>query len=441
MKYEESPILELKEIINTDFKKEIVALANTDGGEILVGVARDGTVTGVEHPESEMEKIGNMIRDGIKPDLTAYTSIEAVSTEGKTIIRVAVTRGLKRPYHLSDKGLKPSGVFVRHGGSSVPATDEFIREMIKESDGTVFDKMRSVNQDLTFDYASRYFAERNLAFDDAHKRTLGLMDEDGYYTNAALLLSDQCGHIIRCAVYEGVTKSTFKTRKEFSGSLLRQVDETYDFLTLNNGLRSGYDGLRRIDYADYPDAALREALLNAVVHRDYDYSGSIIINVYENRMEFISLGGLVKGLTLADIKGGASQPRNMVIANVFYRLELIESYGTGIQKIIESYAGSGVEPVFAPAPASFVVTLPNRNAVGAEQGTVSSDAVRFDPTLSQEDNVLRLLRAKGSITRKDVEGFLGCSAFPASNVLKRLVAEGKLIKVGAARSTRYELGS
>lgn len=441
MKYEESPVLELKEIINADFKKEIVALANTDGGDILVGVARDGTVTGVAHPEAEMEKIGNMIRDGIKPDLTGYTYIEAMNTNGKTIIRVSVTRGLKRPYHLSDKGLKPSGVFVRHGISSVPATDESIREMIKESDGTVFDKMRSVNQDLTFGYASRYFAERKLAFDNTHKQTLGLMDEDGYYTNAALLLSDQCGHIIRCAVYEGANKSTFKTRKEFSGSLLRQVDDTYDFLTLNNGLRSGYDGLRRIDYADYPDAALREALLNAVVHRDYDYSGSIIINIYENRMEFISLGGLVKGLTLADIKGGASQPRNMVIANVFYRLELIESYGTGIQKIMESYAGSGVEPVFAPAPASFVVTLPNRNTAVAEQDAVSSDVVRYDPTLSQEDNVLHLLRTKGSITRRDVEAFLGCSAFPAGNVLKRLVAEGKLIKVGAARGTRYEPGT
>ena len=131
----------------------------------------------------------------------------------------------------------------------------------------------------------------------------------------------------------------------------------------------------------------------------------------------------------------------MVIANVFYRLELIESYGTGIQKIMESYVGSGMEPVFAPAPASFVVTLPNRNTVGAEQGNVSSDVVRFDPTLSQEDNVLRLLRTKGSITRRDVEAFLGCSAFPAGNVLKRLVADGKLIKVGAARGTRYELGA
>lgn len=119
---------------------------------------------------------------------------------------------------------------------------------------------------------------------------------------------------------------------------MKQVDDTYEFLQLNNGLHSTFEGLRRIDNLDYPEAALREALLNAVVHRDYDYSGSIIINIYDDRMEFISLGGLVKGLTLQDIQSGASQPRNMVIANIFYRLDLIESYGTGIQKIMESYA-------------------------------------------------------------------------------------------------------
>lgn len=119
MKYEESPVLELKEQINADFKKEIIAFANTDGGEILVGVARDGSVAGVEDTEAEMEKIGNMIRDGIKPDLTAYTSIERIEDGGKALIRVSVSRGLKRPYHLTDKGLKPTGVFVRHGVSSV----------------------------------------------------------------------------------------------------------------------------------------------------------------------------------------------------------------------------------------------------------------------------------------------------------------------------------
>ena len=430
MKYVESPQLELKEQINAEFKKEIIAFANTDGGEIYVGIARDGSITGIADPESEMEKIGNMIRDGIKPDLTAYTSIERVEDDGKNLIRVSVTRGLKRPYHLTDKGLKPTGVFVRHGVSSVPATDEAIRQMLRESDGTTFDKMRSINQELTFDYAEKTFQTSQVAFDAVHKRTLGLIDVDGYYTNAALLLSDQCGHIIRCAVYEGTGKNKFKTRKEFSGSILKQMDDAYSFLSLNNNLRATFDGLRRIDHADYPEEAMREALVNAVVHRDYDYSGSIIINIYDDRMEFISLGGLVKGLTLADIRGGVSQPRNAVIANVFYRLELIESYGTGIQKILESYAGCGIEPKFAPAPASFVVTLPNRN---------TAETTASDPGLSREENILRLMAKQGAVTRKDVEQLLGCSSFPANKALAALVEQGKIVKTGAARGTKYVL--
>lgn len=430
MKYVESPQLELKEQINAEFKKEIIAFANTDGGEIYVGIARDGSITGIADPESEMEKIGNMIRDGIKPDLTAYTSIERVEDDGKNLIRVSVTRGLKRPYHLTDKGLKPTGVFVRHGVSSVPATDEAIRQMLRESDGTTFDKMRSINQELTFDYAEKTFQTSQVAFDAVHKRTLGLIDVDGYYTNAALLLSDQCGHIIRCAVYEGTGKNKFKTRKEFSGSILKQMDDAYSFLSLNNNLRATFDGLRRIDHADYPEEAMREALVNAVVHRDYDYSGSIIINIYDDRMEFISLGGLVKGLTLADIRGGVSQPRNAVIANVFYRLELIESYGTGIQKILESYAGCGIEPKFAPAPASFVVTLPNRN---------TAETTASDPGLSREENILRLMAKQGAVTRKDVEQLLGCSSFPANKALAALVEQGKIMKTGAARGTKYVL--
>lgn len=430
MKYVESPQLELKEQINAEFKKEIIAFANTDGGEIYVGIARDGSITGIADPESEMEKIGNMIRDGIKPDLTAYTSIERVEDDGKNLIRVSVSRGLKRPYHLTDKGLKPAGVFVRHGVSSVPATDEAIRQMLRESDGTTFDKMRSVNQELTFEYAEKTFQASQIAFDALHKRTLGLIDVDGYYTNAALLLSDQCGHIIRCAVYEGTGKNKFKTRKEFSGSILKQMDDAYSFLSLNNNLRATFDGLRRIDHADYPEEAMREALVNAVVHRDYDYSGSIIINIYDDRMEFISLGGLVKGLTLADIRGGVSQPRNAVIANVFYRLELIESYGTGIQKILESYAGCGIEPKFAPAPASFVVTLPNRN---------TAETTASDPGLSREENILRLMAKQGAVTRKDVEQLLGCSSFPANKALAALVEQGKIMKTGAARGTKYVL--
>ena len=198
MKYEESFTVELKQEVNTDFKKEVIAFANTDGGEIYVGVAKDGSIVGVPQAERVMEQIGNIIRDGIRPDLSGYTAVESIHEGEKTMVKVTVLRGAKRPYHLADKGLKPTGVFIRHGVSSVPATEEMIRDLLRESDGVTFDKSRCVNQDLTFDYAAKYFADNHVSFNENNKRTLQLIDADGYYTNAALLLSDQCEHSIKC---------------------------------------------------------------------------------------------------------------------------------------------------------------------------------------------------------------------------------------------------
>lgn len=433
MEYIESEYLELKEIINSDFKKEIVAFANTSGGEIFIGVTKAGIPVGVTNAEADMERISSMIRDGIKPDLTSYTTIERVVDNGVTLIKVTVSRGERRPYHLTDKGLKPSGVFVRHGVASVPASDDAIRQMLRESDGTTYDRARSVNQDLTFAYAEDYFQKCGVSFTVSNRRTLKLITVDGYYTNAAMLLSDQCEHSIKCAIYDGVGKTTFQTRREFEGSILKQMEDAYEFISLSNKVRSDFEGLRRVDAHDYPEYAIREALLNAVVHRDYDFSGSIIVNIYDDRMEFVSLGGLVKGITLTDIMGGVSQSRNAVIADVFYRLELIESYGTGIKRIVESYAGCAVQPTFAPAPASFVVTLPNINY--GDQGRKIIDAT----AVSAADKVLALFATAKYITRKDVEQVLQTSSFPATKLLNRLLNEGKIVRTGSARATRYEL--
>lgn len=430
MEFIESEHLELKEILNSDFKKEIVAFANTDGGELFIGVTKSGKAVGVSNTESDMERISNMIRDGIKPDLTAYTTIERITEQGKTLIKVTVLSGVRKPYHLSDKGLKPSGVYIRHGVTSSPASDEAIRQMIKESDGTTFDKMRSLNQDLTFDFAEKFFKERKIAFGKNNKQSLRLITFDGYYTNAALLLSDQCEHSIKCAVFNGIGKTTFQARKEFFGSMLKQMDEAYDFIHLNNNLHSTFEGLRRIDTRDYPEYAIRETLINTIVHRDYDYSGSTIINIFTDKIEFVSIGGLVKGITLADIMGGVSQSRNAIIAAIFYRLELIESYGTGIKRIFETYQGQLKQPIFAPAPASFVVTLPNINEIAAST---------VDPAMTDENKIIKLLETRQSITRKDVEMLLQSSSFPAINAINSLVKEGKVVRIGSARATKYIL--
>ena len=428
--YSESTTVELKREINADFQKEIVAFANTDGGDIYIGLEKDGAVVGVDNPDEVMAQVGNMIRDGIKPDLTAYTSINTIVDSGKNIIRVAVLRGTKRPYHLSEKGLKPGGVFVRHGVSSVPATDEVIRSLLRDSDGVVFDKSRSLNQELSFMYACNYFNDKNIGFNDVNKRTLGIIDGDGYYTNAAFLLSDQCTFDIKCAVYDGVGKMKFKTRKEFTGSVLKQADDAHEFISINNNLNSTFVGLKRVDHPDYPDFALREALLNAIIHRDYDYSGSIIVNIFNDRIEFISLGGLVKGITLEDILGGVSLPRNSIVASIFYRLELIEAYGTGIQRIFESYGTSVRKPVFRPAPASFIVTLPK---------TTDDGNFIYKTNHNNESSILNAIREQNEISRKDIELIIGQSKFAALKIIEKLIDDGIIVKTGSARAVKYRL--
>lgn len=432
MKLIESSYVELKEIINADFKKEIIAFANTDGGEIYVGVAKNGEIVGVDDTEKEMERISSMVHDGIHPDLIPFTSIETVCIDDKKIIHVTVSRGGRPPYHLTDKGLKPSGVYVRHGVTSVPASEEMIRDMIRQSDGVTFDKVRSINQELTFQYAEQYFANRNIAFQRENKRTLGLIDADGYYTNVALLLSDQCEHSIKCAVFEGTGKTHFKTRKEFFGSVLKQLEDSYEYISLQNNVNADFVGLGRVESYDYPEYALREALLNTIVHRDYNYSGSTIINIFSDRIEFVSIGGLVKGITLPDIMNGVSQSRNMVLANIFYRLKLIESYGTGIQRILESYQDNR-QPEFLPEASSFVTVLPNTH--------IPDDTVWDKAGDTPENRVLGLLANKKEIVRKDVEELLGCSAFPARKILNSLLAQNKICVIGNAKTTRYVLPS
>jgi len=290
-----------------------------------------------------------------------------------------------------------------------------------------FDKSRCLNQELTFDYTRKYFASANVSLTDSNMRTLNLIDSDGYYTNTALLFSDQCEHNIKCAVYEDSHKTKFKARREFYGSILKQMDEAYNYINLTSNQNSTFDVLKGIDHLNYPPEAIREALLNTIIHRDYDYSGSIIINIYDNRMEFISIGGLVKGITIIDIMNGISQLRNIVIANIFYRLDLIKSYGTGIQKIMESYENTAEKPSFQPGPASFVVVLPKLNLV--KNSLLTQEA--------QENAVLEIVRQKGFVTRKNVEQFLQIKKHLAVTLLNTLMNDGKIIKAGATRAEKY----
>lgn len=227
MELYESEIIELKEIYTTDLKKEIVSFANTNGGTIYIGVQDNGTIVGVDHADFVIQQIANSIRDSIRPDISMFTSIELLKDENKSYIKVTVDSGTKKPYYLSDKGLKPTGVYVRSGTTSAPASEDAIRMMIKMTDGDSFETNRSLIQELTFNSLSKEMERRKLEFTGVQMKNLGILSSDGIFTNMGLLVSDQCRHSIKFAVFQGTDKLVFKDRKEFTGSLFEQLAEAY----------------------------------------------------------------------------------------------------------------------------------------------------------------------------------------------------------------------
>ncbi len=428
MTYIEGNTLELKREYTEEIKKTIIAFANTNGGRILIGIEDNGIVFGVVNPDDIILRASNGIRDSIRPDITMFVSYHIDKEDDKNIVVIDVQKGTACPYYLASKGLRPSGVYVRQGASSAPATETAILKMIKETDGDKYESIRSIEQKLTFYETEKEFHLANIEFGEQQKKTLHFINEDKMFTNLARLLSDQCTHTIKAAVFEGSEKTNFKDRAEFSGSLLKQINDAYEYINRYNKVHSEYSNLHRIDIRDYPEQTIREALLNAIVHRDYSFSGSTLISIFDDRVEIVTIGGLIKGISYDDMMLGVSIQRNENLANVFYRLGLIEAFGTGIPKIMKSYSKYSVKPLIEVTDNAFKITLPNINAV---------KDVTFNNT-SNEGKVLAMFANQGSIKRIDIEDCLGVSQATAARILKKLIDNKDIIKIGKGKNLIYK---
>ena len=434
MTFLESMNVELKEILTSELKKEVVAFANTCDGIIYIGVNDKGEVIGVENSDDVIERAGASIRNAIKPDVSMYVTLNVEQVENKNIVVIRVQRGVSRPYYIAEKGLKPSGVYIRQGNSSVPASEDYIRQMIKETDGDSFEKLRSLNQELTFNYADMIFKNADISFGDIQKKTLGIIGEDNLYTNLGLLLSDQCVHTLKIAIFEGKEKGIFKDRKEFKGSLLKQITEAFEYIDLLNKTQATFEGLIRKDERDYPVEAIREALLNAVVHREYSFGASTLVNIYEDRIEFLSLGGIISGLSLEAVMLGVSQSRNEKLADVFYRLHLIEAYGTGIQKILLNYKNYSLKPVFKAETGAFQVILPNIHY----QSEIEENIEKQPLVLADEYKKIINFLEQGTKSRKEIQEYIELSQSKIITMLRELLSLGLIVKIGNGKNTKYQ---
>lgn len=439
MKHEGIQIEYKREYVD-NFKYSVIAFANGEGGQILFGMNDDGSVCGLSNVDETMLKVTNAVRDSIRPDITLFTKCENIIVEGKDVVRLIVLRGTSRPYYISGKGIRPEGVFVRQGASSVPASEAAILQMIHESSNFIYEEERSLNQELTFSQAELQFSSRSIEFGEGQKKSLGLIASDGMYTNLGLLLSDQCPHIIKVAVFKGSSKSVFQNRREFNGSLLKQLDDAFSFLDLCNQTASEIHGLERVDSKSYPGDSIRETLLNLIVHRDYAVLSPALISVFDDRIEFVSIGGLLPQVSFDDIMLGISISRNPKLANVFYRLHLIEAYGTGILKINESYSDKSVKPKIEVSSHAFKVTLPNANFEKQQELfkiKLEERLMAVRQPFTREQQIDSLFARKQFVSRKDLEDTLSTSQANAVLILRKMLEEGKIKKVGSGKNVRY----
>jgi len=457
----EGKTVEFKREYNEKVINTMLAFLNTEGGTLYLGLSDDGSVYGIkENIDLEARKISTSFRDSITPDPSGYFDVEPEKMDGKHILKITVEPGSAAPYCYSRHGLVPQGVYVRVGSNTVMATREHIRQMIKDNGIGQFITELSIEQNLTFEYADKVFTDKDIQFGQQQKQSLGLIRPDGRYTNLALILSDQCPYTTKAAIFEGTNKEKFKDRKEFTGSIFKQIDDILAYLHVYNRVRGTFEGLYRIDHPDYPEVTLREAYINALIHRDYFIEGSILVSMFDDRLEFMSLGGVMPGVTHDLMLTGVSVPRNEKLAQVFYRLNIIEAFGTGIPRIFSAYAKSAVKPEIPVVNGGFLVRLPNRNYSNDEsrsegwgikpsgtnqyvhESKVAYGSWRLHPTgLVEGTNEQRVLAAfpNASFCKEDAVRVLDISVNGAYKLLERMKQQGLLNAQKAGKKWLYRV--
>lgn len=331
--------------------KALVAFANTAGGQLIIGVADDGAIVGVDDPLADEERLTSLIADSIAPRL--LPTIELFTVEGKTLLRIEVFLSNSRPHFL--KALGPEqGVLVRLGSSNRQAYPQLIAELQRTALGVTFDALPMPElslDDLDLPAMQQQFGT-DVRLDEQKLLTLKLLTRHQgrlVPTQGAVLLFGKHrlqyfdDAWIQCGRFRGTDKVDIFDQAEIHDPLPQAVDSIELFLKKHAFKRAEFSAMRRTDVWSIPLTMLREAIINALVHSDYSQRGSPIrIAFFDDRIEVESPGMLLPGMTVEDMKRGISMIRNPVIARVFRELKLVEQWGSGVKRIFAEAATQGL---------------------------------------------------------------------------------------------------
>lgn len=467
------------ETTNIDFKsdlekekpkswlKSVSAFANTKGGIILFGVDdKTHEETGVADVVKATEKISELINARIEP-LPRY-ELNYFMENDKDFIELEIGDGPITPYFYVSDGRKEA--YIRSGNQSIPAPAHILQNLILKGKNITFDSLPSEYNidDLSFTLLTATIKEKTgkKFNEDKDYISLGLVNKNNNLTNGAVLLSDQ-GALhqskVICTRWNGLTKGSIKEDaiddKEYTGSLISLLENTDTFIKNNSKNSWKVEGMDRIEYEDYPLTARREAIVNALIHRDYQILGSEIhIDMYDDRLEIVSPGGMIDGTQIQNLEIGKvpSMRRNTIISDIFSRLHYMDRRGSGLSRIIESYNDFIEKPKFLSDESSFTVIFPNKGyspvltinnpVITGQNGNIVSDEDYFliklyknlgdkvrAKTLAEIKNFFANFQYNNMFTRENVKNFFHVQNSRASEIVSLLLANNIIENVEGSK--------
>lgn len=404
--------------------KIVTAFANGAGGELIIGLTdRERKIVGVEDPMLLEEQIMNSIHDGIYPPVSPFCSI--ITVEEKNILSVQILPGSNKPYYIKAKGVE-KGSFIRIGSTNRLAGFEAIQELKRQVRGLSFvDEIDFQHQRKLFDEKSlnNFFDTIGLSEvnDDALVKLNILRRNNGDVlpTIAAMLLFGQSGSPdydyagVRLSRFSGTTMQNLLETREYGIPLIQLVDPLCHDIVSLLPKESFFKGARRIERSVIPFEAIREAIINAIVHRDYSIKGSSIkINLFDDRVEIISPGVLVGNLDIRDLGTGLSESRNRTMVRIFRYLGLMEELGTGIARIFDIYRERELKPPLFLEQGQFFKVILFQKKEYIDSATA----------------IVNLLRLRGSLSAAQLAEQMGVHHNTVLKHLKKLILAGTVRK-------------
>ena len=421
----ENDKIEFKETLNDKLEKEVVAFLNSNyGGSVYIGIKDNGEIKGVEDSDKTMLEIENRIRDRISPSSLGLYEIIELEENGKKYIQIAISSGDKKPYYVKSKGMCPEGCYIRVGTASEKMNEDMIYALFEKRKKVTITTLSSPKQDLTFKELEIYY--RNAGYDVGHNffKQLNFYNANNEFNYLAYLFADNNDVSIQIAKYEDDTIYELKERVQVGRqSLLRIADEVLNKFKKENTIYTKITNSKREEVKKFDDIALREIIVNALVHNDYSKGAYPSFEIFKNHIEISSFGGLPQNLTEEDFFEGFSLPVNPELIRIFHDIGFVERLGTGIRRVLRVYP----KEIFKFSPNFIRVNIPFNKGLNNSK------------ELSLEEKILRCIEVNQKITRKELSEIIGVSESTIYREINKLQKEKRIERIGSNKDGYWKV--